>query len=61
MIATAIQRGSFVYVYNERGSQMFSLSGELHGFTSTTVSIRRGSFIYVYNDKGSQISSHSAR
>jgi hypothetical protein len=65
-IATAVQRGSFVYVYDEKGSQMFILSaggGEkdgLAGYTSTTVSIRRGSFIYIYNEKGSQVSTVSA-
>jgi hypothetical protein len=65
-IATAVQRGGFVYAYDEKGSQMFSVSaggGEkdgLVGYTSSTLSIRRGSFIYVYNDKGSQVSSVSA-
>jgi hypothetical protein len=65
-IATAVQRGGFVYAYDEKGSQMFSVSagsGEkdgLVGYTSSTLSVRRGGFVYVYNDKGSQISSVSA-
>ncbi|MCF0217018.1 MAG: hypothetical protein HUK21_11170 [Fibrobacteraceae bacterium] len=61
MISTAVQRGNFVYVYNEKNSPIKTISGELHGFTSTTVSVKRGSFIYVYDEKGSQIATHSAR
>lgn len=65
-IATAVQRGGFVYAYDEKGSQMFSVSagsGEkdgLVGYTSSTLSVRRGGFVYVYNNKGSQVSSVSA-
>lgn len=51
-IAAATQRGDFVYVYNERGGLLFTLSGELQGYTGGTISIRRGSFVYVYDDKG---------
>jgi hypothetical protein len=66
-IATAIKRGSFVYVYDEKGRQILTISAGskpedgLTGYTSTTVSVRRGGFIYTYNDKGRQISTHSAR
>lgn len=56
-ITTAVQRGSWVYVYNEHGSQVTSVYGELHGFTGSTVSVRRGSWIYVYDEHGSQQSS----
>lgn len=59
MISTAVQKGSFIYVYNERNSQCACISGEqLMGFTSTTVSVKRGSTIYVYDEKGHQMSSH---
>lgn len=57
-IASAVQRGSFVYVYNERGATLTTLpagnkQGDgLHGFTSTTVSVRRGNSVYVYDEKG---------
>lgn len=51
-IATATQKGSSVYVYNEKGSLLFSKSGELQGYTSSTVSIRRGSTVYTYDEKG---------
>lgn len=65
-IATAIQRGSTAYVYDEKNHQIFSVtagSGSkdgLQGYTSNTVSVRRGSTIYTYNEKGHQIGSHSA-
>ena len=59
MISTAVQRGSWIYVYDERNNQCASISGEqLMEFTSTTVSVKRGSWIYVYDEKGSQMSSH---
>ena len=62
MISTAVQRGSFIYVYNERNSQCACISGEqLMGFTSTTVSVKKGSFIYVYDEQGRQVSCHSCR
>jgi hypothetical protein len=60
MIQTAVQKGNFVYVYNEKGIQIFSKSGTLHGFTASSVSVKIGNFIYVYNEKGNQIASHSA-
>lgn len=62
-IVTAVPRGSSVYAYDEKGRQIFAISGGtgpndgLVGFTSSTVSVRRGSSIYVYDDKGRQISS----
>ena len=59
MISTAIQRGSYVYVYDEDNRTLFSVNGELYGFTSTTVSVQRGS--YVYDERGRQISSYSVR
>lgn len=59
MIGSAIQRGSTVYVYNEKGNVLTTISssskpGEgLMGFTSSTVSVRRGSTVYTYNERGS--------
>ena len=57
-IASAVQRDSSVYVYNERGvlvSLVFvgNEPGDgLQGYTSTTVSVKRGSQVYVYDEKG---------
>jgi hypothetical protein len=66
-ITTAVKRGSFVYVYDEKGRQILTISAGtkpedgLTGYTSTTVSVRRGGFIYTYDEKGRQIGTHSAR
>ena len=53
-ISTAIQKGNWVYVYNEKNSQSACINGELMGFTSTTVTVKRGNFAYVFDEKGSQ-------
>ncbi|HBO59924.1 MAG TPA: hypothetical protein DD624_08470 [Alphaproteobacteria bacterium] len=59
-IGSAIQKGSTVYVYDEKGSQLTSVSGELMGYTSSSFSVKKGGTIYVYNERGSLLSSHSA-
>lgn len=53
-IASAIQKGPFVYIYNEQRLLTATLpAGDgLHGFTSAIVSIRRGTIICLYNEKG---------
>lgn len=56
-ISVAVQKGKTVYVYNERNSQLYSKSGELVGYTGSTVNVKRGSFIHTYDEKGRQISS----
>jgi len=60
-ISTAVQRGSTVYVYNEKNIQIGMHSGELHGYSGSTVSIKRGSTIYTYNENNMQISMQSTR
>lgn len=52
-IAMAQQENGFVRVYDENGSILFSLPGELASYTSSTVSIKDGSFIRVYDSTGS--------
>lgn len=52
MIATAKQESSQVKVYDEKGNFMFSRSGELVGYTSTTVTIKDGSQNKTYDNKG---------
>ena len=61
MIITAVQKGSMVYVYGERNKLLFTQSGELHGYTGSSVSIKKGNMIYCYNERGSLISTHTAR
>lgn len=62
-IGNVVERGSWVYVYDEKGKQLATLSvGDgLKGYTSTTVNIQRGSWIYSYNEKGRQLSVKSVR
>ncbi len=60
MIALAIQRGSYVYVYDEKNHQLFSHFGELAGYTGSTVSVRRGNYVYVYDEKHHQIAARFA-
>jgi hypothetical protein len=58
MIGSAIERGSQVFVYDERGQMLFSKargSGPkdgLLGFTGSTVTVRSGSIIYTYGKDG---------
>jgi len=52
MIATAKQESSQINVYDEKGNFMFSRSGELVGYTSTTVTIKEGSQNKTYDSKG---------
>lgn len=57
-IGSALQKGMSVYVYNEKGSVLFTYPGELYGYTGSTVSIlKRGGVVITLNEKGRQISS----
>jgi hypothetical protein len=66
-IANAIQKGGFVYIYNEKGGQIGCVgagSGPkdgLVGYTGSTVSVRKGDFIYNYNAQGGQTGCVSAK
>jgi hypothetical protein len=66
-IGNAVQRGSVVYVYDEKGRQIASISAGsgpkdgLTGYTSSTVNVRRGSVIYTYDAHGRQTASTTAR
>ena len=60
MISVAVQKGSSVYVYNEKNHLLFTKAGTLMGYTGSTVSIKpsSGSSVYTYNEKGALISTH---
>lgn len=62
-IGNAVQKGSMVYIYDERGRQLASVSAGdgLQGYTGSTVSVKRGSMVYTYNERGQQVSMTSAR
>lgn len=63
MITNANQRGKYVYIYNENGSQVATIqvaSGKesgLVGFTSQTVSVQQGQSIVTYNERGYEVGS----
>lgn len=56
-IAMAQERNGFIYVYDEKNHQLFSLTGELCGYTAGTVTVKRNGFLYTYDEKGHQTSS----
>jgi len=59
-IANAVQRGSWVHVYNEKNQEIFvkhagnSAGDGLKGYTGQSVNIQSAGWIYTYNEKGSQ-------
>jgi YD repeat-containing protein len=62
-IGSAVQRGSLIYVYDEKGRRLTTLlagagrKDGLQGYTSATVSVRRGSLLYTYDERGRRLSS----
>ena len=61
MISFCIQKGNYVYVYDEKNRQIRSVYGELHGYTGSTYSIKKGNYIYTYGERGNQLSSKYAK
>ena len=66
-IGNAVQRGDWVYVYDEKGTPLFTHPAgsqpddELKGYTGSTVNVRGGSWVYTYDERGWQISTTPAR
>lgn len=58
MISVAVQKGKYVYVYDEKNRQISSQYGELYGFTSSTFSVKKLKYVYTYDEKAHQISCH---
>jgi len=62
-IGNAVQRGSFVYIYDDNNRQKAVVpagSGSndgLKGYTMSQVNVQRGSFIYSYDENGRQTGS----
>jgi hypothetical protein len=65
-IGSAIERGSYISVYDEHGITLFSKAkGDgpndgLLGFTGSTVTVRFGSVIKTYDEHGMTIYSKAA-
>jgi len=58
-IASVIQKGSALTVYDERGRQIGIIplgngGDTFSGYTGSTVSVRRGSFVVMYDEGGRQ-------
>jgi hypothetical protein len=57
-IGSAIERGSVIAVYDERGQMLFTKANGsgphdgLLGFTGSTVTVRSGSVIITYGENG---------
>lgn len=58
MIETAVQSGSNVKVYGNGNHLLFQVTGELVGYTSTTVSVKNGGSVKTYDDKNHLVSIH---
>lgn len=53
MIGSAMQKDSYIYVYDERGNTLYTKPGDaLVGYTGSTVTIRIGSYLYTYDERG---------
>lgn len=66
-IGNAVQRGTTVHVYDEKGRPLFSKPAGndkddgLKGYTSSAVNIRHSNRIYSYDEKGRQTASTLVR
>ena len=66
MIGSALERGSLIVVYDEKGMSLFSKSkgsgpqDGLIGFTGSTVTVRHGSVVYTFDVKGMTIYAKAA-
>ncbi len=63
-ISKAVQHGTLVYIYDEEGRQVTSISAPgrwasdgLKSYTSHCVHIQKGTLLYTYDAKGRQIGS----
>ena len=61
-IGHAIQKGSLIYIYDQHGKQITSVSAPgrwpedgLKHHTSTTISVQKGSPIYRYDESGRMV------
>jgi hypothetical protein len=66
MIASALQKGGFVYAYDAKGKVLCSFSvpsgssNGLMGYTSNSVTVRKGNNLYTYDPKGRLLHSKTA-
>ncbi len=58
-IGMAQQKGSTVYVYDDKNHQIWTEFGQLHGYTGTIVTIKKSSTLYMYDEKHHVTGTHS--
>ena len=51
-IGSAVQKGAWVYVYDEKGHQLTSISGELMGYTGSSFSVKKEHGFMFMTKKG---------
>ena len=63
MIASAVQRGAFVYIYDEKGHLLANISAKkgLISYSGNSVCVTDGHFNYIYDEKGHLIANVPAR
>lgn len=61
-IGHAVQRGTLIYVYDQDGRQVTSISAPgrfpddgLKGYSSNSIHIQKGTLIYAYDEAGHQV------
>ena len=59
-IGSAMERGSAVYVYDEKGHLLFSKPGKLIGYTASFFTDPPTTKIYTYDPRGRQVFAKSA-
>jgi hypothetical protein len=65
-ISSAVQKGSYVHVYDEKGRNVCQKpagngpNDGLTGYTSETFTVRRGNKVYTYDDKGRNLFERNA-
>ena len=56
-ISHAVQNGTKVTVYDKNNFILFSVGGQLMGYTSSSVSVKNGNKITIFNSNGHTVSS----
>lgn len=61
-IGHAVQEGTLIYVYDQDGRQITSISAPgrfpedgLKGYTANSIHVRKGTLIYAYDESGHQV------
>lgn len=65
-IGNAVQRGTLIYVYDQHGNPITSISAPgrwpndgLKGFDATSINIQKGTLLYTYDEMGHKVINRS--